>query len=104
MGLNSRVAKQPTLKKQKKSVEPRPLPEPRPRGIQEQHLADAPCGARHKYCFLDTRALRLRLVVFGEAETNATRYSRCYQPSSDCLFLVGSKVPYVDPQSPDDSN
>ena len=53
----------------KESVEPRPLREPRPKGAQEQHMADAPIsGASTKHCLLCSRAKWLRLVVFSEAK------------------------------------
>lgn len=48
----------------KKSVEPRLLPEPRPRGIQEQHMADAPCGARLKMLLLGYKSLAAQVGRF----------------------------------------
>ena len=55
---------------EKRSAEPRPLQEPRPRGTSEQHLADAPIrGALVQAPLHLFKSQRLKFVVFLEAET-----------------------------------
>jgi len=53
------------------------LTEPPLRGAAEQHLADAPYGARQALPLLDTRAFRPRVVVFREAGLEARASSTC---------------------------
>ena len=43
------------------------------KGRTEQHLADAPCGARHKLLLLCKSECSLRLVIFLEAGTCRSR-------------------------------
>ena len=44
------------------------------KGRTEQHLADAPYGARHKLLLLCKSECSLRLVIFLEAGTCASRH------------------------------
>ena len=65
-----------------------PLQRPRPRGTNEQHLADAPSrGGRAKHCFSSSRAeRRLRLVVSLKADLTLSRRSNCLHGRSTALW------------------
>ena len=62
---------------QKKSAEPRPLPQPRPRGTVEQHLASAPFGARLKVLLLLSRAEAQVGRFAGSSNLTLARRSNC---------------------------
>jgi hypothetical protein len=60
------------IARMKKGVEPMPLTQPQPSGTVEQHRP-TPLSGRGPMLLLLSRALRLRLVVLGEA---VGRYAR----------------------------
>lgn len=64
----------------KRSAEPRPLLEPRPRGTRNSTRPALPCGSARSQALLScSRALRPRLVVFEEAVLDACASIRLSQ-------------------------
>ena len=67
----------------KKDVEPRPLPEPRPRGTKEQHMADAPSrGVAQGAASLVQEPCGSSWSFSGKQFLDATRRSDCQPVSS----------------------